>query len=353
MSDLIKRRDLILDLWVVLFGIVGLFSIYSVSPFYLNYQVVFFAVAVIAYFIISSLSTRYLNYFTIITYFIVLAGLLYLHFFGQSTRGSAAWINFGFINFQPSEFSKIIVLLLIAKIFSRTDFLIKKYLLFFITVIPILLLIFLEPDFGNFFVLLFSVIFTFFIIYIDFKRLVLLFLFLFLSGFLLYSFVLKPYQKQRINSFLFQQNATRGANYNLNQSIIAIGSGGMFGQGIKNNSQVILNFLPEPHTDFIFSATSEIYGFMYSFLLTIFILLFLIYLYYKYLLRFNSLYNLLVSSFIFSIFLIQVILNMGMTVGILPITGITLPFISYGGSSLITFYILFSILANINLKSRF
>lgn len=349
MNIAIKHRDLVLDLWVILFGIIGLFSIYNVASYYLNFQIIFFVVSILSYFLVSSLNFRKLNYLFLLLFVVVSVGLIYLHFFGESTRGSAAWISIGIVNFQPSEFSKIVVVLLSAKILSSTEFLTKKIFFFVISVFPILFLIFLEPDFGNFFVILFSILFSLFLAFINFKRLILLFIFLLISGFVLYSFVLKPYQKQRINSFFVQQSSVSGSNYNLNQSLIAIGSGGILGKGINNNSQVILNFLPEAHTDFIFASTSEIYGFAYSFLLTMLILLFLLYFYYKYIYNTKSAYSLFIAASVFSIFLIQVFLNIGMTVGILPITGITLPFISYGGSSLITFYLLFALVANTNL----
>ena len=348
MESMFVRRDLLLDLYLVTMGLLGLFCVNAVSNHFFLYQSVFFVISLVAYFVISSFKTKTLNFFLVLLYFVTLIGLLYLFLFGSETRGSIAWINFGIINFQPSEFAKISVIFFTSKILSSIYFFSKKFVYLGISILPILLLIFLQPDFGNFFVIIFSVSFIFFVGFLDLKRLLVLFTVFLIFSILIYSFILKPYQKLRIDSFIFQNNVNISSNYNLNQSKIAIGSGGIFGRGHNNNTQVMLNFLPEAHTDFIFAAVSEKYGFIFSVFLSIVFLGLVLWVFYKYILNAKSAYFLYLACGVFAVFIVQVFLNLGMSVGLLPITGLTLPFVSYGGSSLVTFYILFAILQKTN-----
>ena len=270
-----RNRDLILDGFVITFGFLGLFSLFAISEYYFIYQSIFLLISLVLYFVVSFYISKQLDVFMLGLLGIVLLSLLFLYLFGVATRGSAGWINLGIVNFQPAEFAKIIAAFYTAKFLSE-DIEIKARLKKIALVnIPILILIFLQPDFGNFFVLTFCIFFIGFIAILDFKK----FLGILILGaillFLAYTFVLQPYQKQRISSFFFQGSNDSGVNnYNLNQSKIAIGSGGVFGKGLKNNTQVTLNFLPEPHTDFIFPAVLEIYGLVFGLILLVFILAF-------------------------------------------------------------------------------
>lgn len=346
-----KNRDILLDCYVLFLGLLGLFCLFSVSFYYFLYQSAFFAIAVILYFLTSTYLTRSVTTFVNVLYIVILLSLIFLYLFGVATRGSASWISFGIVNFQPSEFAKIATVFYTAYFLNKTNFFTKKLIKLLAVIVPVILLVFLQPDFGNFFVLCFSVIFVIFTGFLSFKKFVLLTI---ISSFLLvtaYFFILQDYQKNRITSFFGQTSDEKSTNYNLDQSKIAIGSGGIFGKGMRKNTQVILNFLPEPHTDFIFSAVLEIYGIVFGFVLLTFFIIFTYYIFYKYILRASSSFGMLYASGVLSIYVIQLVLNLGMTVGLLPITGLTLPFISYGGSSLISLYILFGFLQGLNTKN--
>ena len=346
-----RNRDIVLDGFVLTFGFLGLFSLFSVSEYYFIYQSIFLIISFVLYFLSSIYVYKNKDLYLTILFIIILISLLFLYLFGVATRGSASWISLGVVNFQPAEFAKITTVFFTSKFLSGNGHLKHKFKMIALINIPILTLIFLQPDFGNFFVVVFSIFFILFIGFLDFKKFIGILILSILLLFITYTFILQNYQKQRINSFLLQNNNDGQVNnYNLDQSKIAIGSGGLFGKGLKNNTQVTLNFLPEPHTDFIFPAVLEIYGFMFGLILLIFICAFTFWIYFKYLNTSQNVFNMYFASGVLAIYLMQVILNIGMTVGIMPITGLTLPFISYGGSSLISLYILFGILQGFNLN---
>lgn len=259
---------------------------------------------------------------------------------GKKVLGAQRWLAIGPFRLQPSEMMKVAVVLVLARWFTKVnpdseltlkDLIVPAILAFFPAV-----LIIVQPDLGT--GLLILLIFAAIIFYrrLRWKSIMILIFLGLISGSFMYKFGLKEYQRQRIITFLDPWGDARGSGYNAIQSEIAIGSGQLFGKGFTKSSQAFLSYLPENHTDFIFSVYNEEHGFFGS--------LVLISLYIILLLRFiwlsSSLlnfYDSILAIGLMSIFFWHTFINMGMVTGLLPIVGIPLPYVSYGGSNLLTF----------------
>jgi len=270
--------------------------------------------------------------------------------FGESVRGSKRWINLYFTNFQPSEMLKIGFILFQAYILNGIN--INKpslnLLVSFLATLSCVFLLYLQPDLGTSILLLLSYFFLLIFKGLDYKKVFILILILGVFSFPLWG-ALKDYQKQRVVGFLNPTGDIQGSNYNVYQSMISIGSGGLFGKGLGRGTQSHLNFLPEYHTDFVFSSFSEEWGFFASLALIVLylVLLFIIIKTSNYALdEFRSLISFGAFSFLF----LQFFVNVGMSMGLMPVTGISLPLMSYGGSSLITFLCILGLIQNIELS---
>jgi rod shape determining protein RodA len=269
---------------------------------------------------------------------------------GKSTLGARRWIGFGSFRVQPSEFMKIAVVIGLAKYFEndRTigGYSLKDMLVPSLIVLIPCILIALQPDLGTAMIILLTYGSMMLFMGINRKTLIALILSAIIALPLAYQFALKPYQRQRIISFIDPMADPKGSGYNSIQSMIAVGSGKLFGKGYKKGTQSQLNFLPEHHTDFIFSVFSEEHGFVGSFVLlalyAIFIMNGLSIAYQS-----NDKFGMLLAVGIVFIFFWHTFINLGMVMGILPIVGVPLPFLSYGGSSLVTSIIGVAILTNI------
>jgi rod shape determining protein RodA len=354
-SFLLKKINWFLILNVILLITLGLFSIFSSSLYKKDFsnfikQIIFAAVGLFLCLIVSFFDYRFFkenSYFLLFLYFIslcLMAGL----FFVEPVRGAKAWYKIGVFSFDPVELLKIVLILIWAKYFSLRH--IESYNLFNIFVsfsyliFPIIFSIF-QNNLGSVLVLALT---WFIIVILSGMRLrsflILIFLiFLFTSIF--FIFLLKDYQKQRILSFLFYVDPW-GMSWNQNQSKIAIGSGGFFGKGFTQGTQAKYGFLPESQTDFIFAAFCEEFGFLGGILL--FILFFNLF---WQLLKISSISkNNFARLFIFgwtaSLF-VQFFINAAMNLGLLPVIGISLPFFSYGGSSLIFNFLALGIVESI------
>jgi len=302
-------------------------------------QIIWLSISVVVLFLASLVDWRFLRRSSsIITLFIISCViLLFLFAVGAVFKGAQSWFNFGAFAFQPVDFAKIVLILLLSKYFSRRHIEIanvRHILISGFYTFVIFILVFLQPDFGSaiiiFFIWLSMVLFS----GISKKHL----LVVFLSGLIafggLWFFVFKTYQKQRIMSFINPLTDLRGAGYNAYQSTIAVGSGEIWGKGVGLGSQSKLKFLPEYETDFIFAAFSEEWGFvgvMVMFGLYGIVFWRIIYIAKKGATNFEILYGL----GLFSMFFTHFIIHVGMNVGLLPVTGITMPFMSYGGSHLL------------------
>ena len=348
--DFLKKRDLILDVFILFISSISLLSLFSVSEFYFKQQAIFLMIGLIMYLLIPFVR---LDTYTLIFPLVcisILCLLIYLAFFGASVRGSASWVDLGPFNFQPSEFTKFIIIFLCSNILSKHISSFKKLLYIALFSIPFIVFTLLQPDLGTSSVLIFIVLSLLFISLMTPKSFIFSVILVCVIGFLGYNFVLKPYQKERIYSFLNPQSDPLGSGYNVIQSKIAIGSGGIFGKGFKQNTQVSLNFLPEPHTDFIFSAGAETFGLIYSVFVVVIVFSFVYWIFYNYFLKQKQVFKMYFAFGAFSVFFVQIFLNIGMNMGLLPVTGLTLPLISYGGSSLLAFLIILGFLQLFNFE---
>lgn len=302
-------------------------------------QIIWFAVSVAALISASLVDWRFLRRSGAVM--VLFAGccliLLFLFVAGSVFKGAQSWFDLGAFAFQPVDFAKIILVLLLAKYFSRRHIEIAnvRHILTsgFYTFV-IFILIFLQPDFGSaiiiFSIWLFMVLFS----GISKKHLAVVFL----SGLLafggLWFFVFKDYQKARIVSFINPLTDLSGSGYNAYQSTIAVGSGQIFGKGVGLGSQSKLKFLPEYETDFIFAAFSEEWGFVgVTVIFGLYGVVFwrILSIAKKGATNFETFYGLGLAA----IFISHFIIHVGMNVGLLPVTGITMPFMSYGGSHLL------------------
>ncbi len=273
-------------------------------------------------------------------YCVILFLLAAVLIFGRQRLGAQRWIQLGIFNLQPSEFTKLALVMTLAYYLgSRNDRALKfkNFLVpLALTAIPAVLIL-KQPDLGTALVLFPILISMLFIFGTHIKYIAGLLLMAFLS-LPLFWHMLRPYQRQRISVFVNPDADPLGAGYTIIQSKIAVGSGRLFGKGWLSGTQNYLNFLPERHTDFIFSVVGEEWGFLGSV-----VLLALYFLLIRRMLNIlnmtENIYGRLVIAGIATMLCFQVVVNIGMTVGVFPVVGITLPLISYGGSSLLTTFI--------------
>ncbi|MEW6057735.1 MAG: rod shape-determining protein RodA [Bdellovibrionota bacterium] len=289
-------------------------------------------------------------------YFIFFANLILLVLVlvaGKQTLGARRWIGFGGFYLQPSEFMKVSAVLAMAKYFETervtTGYRLRDIWLPTLMIIMPVGLIILQPDLGTAMIILLTFTSMMLFIKIQKKTILLIAALAVITAPVIYKYGLKQYQRQRIISFINPMSDPKGSGYNSIQSMIAIGSGQFMGKGFKKGTQSQLNFLPEHHTDFIFSVFSEEHGFMGALvLLALYILFFLTALNIAYVS--HDKFGTLLALGIIMIFFWHVVFNIGMVCGLLPIVGVPLPFMSYGGSSLITSLVGIAILTNISNK---
>ena len=357
----LKKLDITLLTAVVILILLGLIIIYSTSynstgTDFLNFrkQAIFSVVGFVLMIGVSLFDYRALKSWTGIFYVLVCFILAAVLFFGTSIRGTTSWFDFGFFNVQPSEFVKIIMIIILAKYLAEAkNYLndLKKIIVSGIYISLPTILIILQPDFGSALVLLFIWIAMVFMTGTKMKYMAMIFIFGMVSFAGCWLYVFEDYQKNRIATFINPQSDLLGSGYNVNQSIIAVGSGNIWGKGLGHGSQSQLNFLPEKHTDFIFAVLAEEMGFIGVFLI---LGLFAILFYRLFKIAFETQDNfgkLLVLGVAFTL-IFHITINVGMNVGVMPVTGIPLPFISYGGSSLISFLIMIGIVLNVYVKGR-
>ncbi len=347
-------------------GIVGLISFFSLLSiynlerggqiFYFRKQLIFVAVGFFLMIALSFFDYRAFkshSSLTITLYLITFLALFAVLLVGRRIRGTVGWFSFGGINFAPVEMAKLAVILLLAKYFSLRH--IELYRIrhlvasFFYVGLPVFLVL-LQPDLGSAFIIL--VIWFGVVIFsgIRLRHLVIILLIGAICFGATWTLFLKDYQKERILTFLNRQKDPLGYSYNLRQAVIAIGSGQVWGRGLDNATQTKLHFLPEAHTDFIFAAAAEEFGFIgVAFLFALFV--WLIYRIIKIGVfaadNFAKLFSLGVSLML----LCQIVINVGMNMGLMPIIGIPLPFMSYGGSATMINFIALGIIQSIRVRS--
>jgi len=286
-------------------------------------------------------------------YFLNLILLLISNFQSSKVRGTKSWIYLGGINFEPVEFTKLVLILVLSVFFAKRYLIswqFKNLLISFLIFFVPGFLVFIHPDLGSV-----AILFAIWVSFLFFggiykKRFFIGFLIFLILCYLAWNFVLKDYQKNRFLGFLFPEKDPLGINYNLNQAKIAIGSGGFWGKGLGQGAIAQFRFLPEAHNDFIFAALLEQWGFLGGIIL----ILTYVFVFYRILTigkkATNNTFKFLVLGSVVYIFL-QTFINMSTNIGLLPVTGVTLPFVSYGGSSLLTIASVIGIIQHIKISS--
>ena len=397
-SEIQNKFDLIIILSVISLVLIGIVSIYSATYSHptasgnLNKQLFFVVVSMLILFFVYFLPARTFRVLALPTYVFSIGLLIFVLFFGNTVYGAKSWISFGSIGFQPSEFAKVGLIFFLSNWITdpRRDINNMKDLVLTITIslVPIILIL-LEPDMGTaivyggialvmifwsglnlfglfvvispgviFFASLFGTIpfiatlVLLLVALVYFKQNLFIsgsvFVINLASGFI-YDFILtilKPHQVKRLQSFVDPNADPLGAGYNALQAKVAMGSGGFFGKGFMEGNQTQLRFIPEQWTDFIYSVIGEEFGFIGSFVVLVVFMTFFIRL-----LELSSIagdkFGKLTIMGILTFFFIHFTINIGMNLGITPVIGLPLPFISYGGSSLITNMFLVGVVLNI------
>ncbi len=319
----------------------GLFTMssFQIQDNYFWKQGLWIIISLSVFIFVSKFEYRFLKQtqIVVILYTFLLGVLSLLFVLGHVSKGAESWFKVAGIAFQPSDLMKLVLIIVLAKYFSRRHIAIANIRHIIVSwvymFIPFVLII-LQPDFGSAMVL-FSIWFGMVLVSgISKKHLFAVIAIGVVTFSLAWKFAFKPYQKARIMNFVYPLQDIRGTGYNAYQSTIAVGSGGLYGKGVGFGTQSRLNFLPEYKTDFIFAAFAEEWGFIGSLLLLIFFGIML----YKlsvYALVADSTFEALFTYGVIIWIATHIIINVGMNIGIMPVTGIPLPFMSYGGSHLL------------------
>ena len=357
-SDKILAFDFTLLFLILSMGVISLFAMYSSERGNFSYHtqshMYRFIVFFLLFIVISFFRIEYFFKSAYIFYFIVLLLLIGVDSFGVTASGSKRWINLFFINLQPSELMKVSLIIFLARYYSKIpsqsiNSLKHIFIPFLGFMIPFFLVL-SQPDLGTAVLIAISGIIVIWLAGFRIKY--------FLYSFFIFLFFipvaisfLKPYQKSRILTFLNPENDPLGAGYQIIQSKIAVGSGGIFGKGFLQGSQSYLDYLPEKHTDFIFTLFSEEFGFVGSIVLLLIYALII----YRIALIGHECRNNFAKLFCFGFsaaFFVYVTVNMSMVLGLLPIVGAPLPIMSYGGSSMLSIMIGLGIVMSCKIHSR-
>lgn len=322
---------------ISLFGISAMSSLES--SVFVQKQSIWLMVAALVFMIASFMDFRFLRRsgVVMVIYLSTIVLLMTMFIIGSVFHGAQSWIDLGLFMVQPSEFAKITVVLVLAKYFSRRHVdiaSIRHIIISGIYILIIFALILLQPDFGSAMIIAFIWFGMVLASGISKKHIAMLMTMGIIAVGGAWQFAFHDYQKDRIISFIHPMADIQGAGYNAHQSAIAVGSGGILGKGLGYGTQSKLKFLPEYETDFIFAAFAEEWGFVGSLiLLALFSIIIWRLLYFAMLgaTNFETLFTIGVATLFVSHFFV----NIGMNIGILPVTGVTLPFMSYGGSHLV------------------
>ncbi|PIV47149.1 hypothetical protein COS21_01495 [bacterium (Candidatus Gribaldobacteria) CG02_land_8_20_14_3_00_41_15] len=357
----LKNFDWIMFSSVFLLACFGLAEIYSVAlgqetVSLLNFkkQIFFIGAGVLLLFFFSFLDYHFLRNSSNYLYLLGAAALIVVLVFGETVRGTRGWFFFGAWSFQPVEFIKIILIIFLARFFSVLATQLRPWKHLVLSGaggLTFIILILLQPDFGSALILL--LIWLVMVIMAGFNRkhflIIALILLTVLSGLWVFSF--QDYQKQRVLTFLNPSFDPLNQGYNVAQAIIAVGAGGLTGRGIGFGSQSQLKFLPEAQNDFIFAVISEELGFLGVALIILFFAIF----FYRSLAALEKINNDFGIFFILGavgLIFMEMFINIGMNIGVLPVVGISLPFVSYGGSAIFSAFILVGIIESIIIRSK-
>lgn len=346
MKQLLSGLDLGIIAPVLLLCAISLVTLFSVNGEFFKSQLIFLILSFIVLLFVSHLDYKLLRFQGKFFYIVSLVILTLLLFIGFESRGAVRWLDvFGF-RIQFSEIFKPFLIVSLAAFLTSRDTLFRNFLLTFAFLFPVVFLIFKQPDLGSAIiygsVTMLTMItygFSLWYFFLGFVAVLIFLPFLFSR--------LHDYQKERLFTFITPGKDPLGTSYNAIQAVIAVGSGMFFGKGFSQGTQSSLRFLPERHTDFIFATLSEDLGFFGSLVL----FACFAYLFYRIYLLFvqcdDPFAKMLVAASFF-LLLIQFFVNVGMNIGLLPVVGVTLPFVSYGGSSLLSNFIVVGILCSVS-----
>lgn len=341
LSRLTKGFDwiLIASILPMLLGGLATMTSFGQSVNFLSKQLIWVSIGLLIAFMIGKSDIRFFrdSRYVVILYSISIALLVFVLLFGKTVKGAQSWFNLGGFSFQPTDIVKLAVIAMLAKYFSRRHIEIKRIRHLLISALYVLIpigLIMLQPDFGSAMVI--SVLWLGMALVSGIsKKHILVVLGVAVVTFLIAWFGLfKPYQKARILTFVNPTADIRGSGYNAYQSVIAVGSGGVLGKGFGYGTQSRLNYLPEYETDFIFAAFAEEWGLVGALIIiaSFGVLLWRVIVHAKF--GASNFETLFCVGYAIALFT-HVIINVGMNIGIMPVTGIPLPFMSYGGSHLL------------------
>lgn len=343
-------------MFIVILAAIGVTMLYSAangnwSPWALN-QLIRFAVGFVLMIALALTDIRVLMRYAYAFYFFTLVLLIIVEVTGHIGMGAQRWINFGFFKLQPSELMKIAVVLVLARYFHTSSLQniesVRGVLPPFLMAIFPAFLIATQPDLGTALMLIFTTGAIFFVVGVQLWKFGVLIAAGLMAMPIAWHF-LHEYQQNRILTFLNPERDPLGAGYHIIQSKIALGSGGVFGKGFLKGTQSHLNFLPEKHTDFIFTMLSEEFGLMGAVAIVILNLLILVYTY-SFALKSTSYFGKLVAIGLATNYFMYVFINMAMVLGLLPVVGIPLPLISYGGTVMLSIMASFGIILSVHIN---
>jgi len=343
---------------VILLTIIGIFSLYSAAdgsyyPWAIRHAIRF-CILFLLMVLIALTDLKKIFKYTYLFFFLSLLLLFSVELIGTFGKGAERWIWIFGVSIQPSELIKITLILSLSKFYHSIKFAhighISKLFIPFFIIAPPFLLVFFQPDLGtSLSILLLGII----IMFISGIRIWKFFLGIFISLIsipFLWNYI-KPYQQNRILSFLNPESDPLGQGYQLIQSKIALGSGGLIGKGFLEGTQSYLEYLPEKQTDFIFTLIGEEFGFLGTiFIISLYIILILICFYIS--MKSYHIFGRILSLGVASNLFLYILLNMSMTIGLMPIVGIPLPLLSYGGSAMLSIMITFGLLLNVDINYR-
>ena len=341
---------------LLLAGLITMHS-FSATYSYSSHQLIVIAISLTAFFLIGLFfDTKILRSTRIsVALFILILFLLgSLSILGSISRGAKSWFDLGLLSFQPADFAKVALIIILSKYFSRRHIEIAhiKHILvsgFYAFVFFVMVL--LQPDLGSAMIIAFVWLGMIMVSGVSKKHLLAMMMLALVAFGLLWTFAFKEYQKDRVRNFIDPMSDIRGSGYNAYQSTIAVGSGYIFGKGIGYGTQSKLNFLPEYQTDFIFAAFAEEWGFVgVVIFFTIYGLLILRII--SITINGSSNFEILFGAGVAIYFIVHLVINVGMNIQLLPVTGTPLPFMSYGGSHMLSEYVLLGLLVATKRYSR-
>lgn len=357
---LLRRVDFILVLAIIVISLFGAINIYSAtkktsSYYFLDRQIMWILISICVSYIILTIDYQRILAYIEYLYLFNIVLLIYTYLFTSPINGAKVWIKLGSIAIEPGEFAKLIITLVLAKKVQEMNGQINNFknlcVLFLYTIVPTILIA-IAPDMGLVLLIFVAVLAILFISKLNLKIMLSGLLVLFISVTIAWNLgLIKEYQKQRITSFISQDSDLNDSNFQLKQSKIAIGSGGILGEGFGKSAYIQGNFIPESHTDFIFAVIANEWGLLGTIVLLIaygIVELRII----KIAKNSKDISGTIICVGISATLMFSVYQNIGMTMGIAPISGVTLPFVSYGGSSILSNFTAIALVLNVGIRNK-